>query len=102
MTFILPSPDKQFLTVGYADGTIRVFELSTTDLVATFSGHRSAITCLAYDQSGHRLASGSKVSIIFTILLCKCAHESFSWYFMCVVFPNLTILFICHCFRTRK
>ncbi|XP_034249502.1 WD repeat-containing protein 3 [Thrips palmi] len=60
VTFILPSPDKQFLAVGYADGSIRVFELSTTDLVATFSGHRSAINCLAYDENGHRLASGSK------------------------------------------
>lgn len=64
VTYILPSPDKQFLVAGYADGTIRVFELSTAELVATFSGHRSAITCLAYDQSGHCLASGSKVSII--------------------------------------
>ena len=64
VTYLAPSPDKQFLSVGYADGTIKVFELSTTDLVATFAGHRSAITCLAYDQLGHRLASGSKVRAI--------------------------------------
>lgn len=64
VTYLIPSPDKLFLSVGYADGTVRVFELSTTDLVATFSGHRSAITCLAYDQLGHRLASGSKVGTV--------------------------------------
>lgn len=60
VTYLASSPDKQFLSAGYADGTIRVFELGTTDLVATFSGHRSAITCLSYDEDGHRLASGSK------------------------------------------
>lgn len=62
VTFLTPSPDKQFLSVGYGDGTIKVFELGSLDLVATFSGHRSAITCLSYDEGGHRLASGSKVS----------------------------------------
>lgn len=60
VTFLAPSPDKQFLAVGYASGTINLYELSSADLVATFSGHRSAITCLAYDELGHRLASGSK------------------------------------------
>lgn len=60
VTYLMPSPDKQFLTAGYADGTIRVFELSSAELIATFSGHRSAITSLAYDENGHRLASGSK------------------------------------------
>lgn len=62
MTVISKSPDKQHLAVGYNDGAIRVFELETGECVVNFSGHKSTVTALNYDEDGVRLVSGSKVS----------------------------------------
>lgn len=52
------------MAVGYADGSIRLFNLDTCQSDVTFQGHKSAVTCLAYDASGLRLVSGSKVSVL--------------------------------------
>ncbi|ODQ52305.1 WD domain, G-beta repeat-containing protein [Saitoella complicata NRRL Y-17804] len=46
--------------VGYSDGSIRIWELSSSNLVVTFNGHRSSVSALCFDVSGTRLASGSK------------------------------------------
>jgi U3 small nucleolar RNA-associated protein 12 len=45
--------------VGYKDGTIRVWDIvkGTCDTVLT--GHKGAITALAYNKGGALLASGS-------------------------------------------
>lgn len=50
------------MAVGYVDGNINVFELTNNDIVCVFAGHKSAVTCLQYDEQGHRLVSGSKVN----------------------------------------
>jgi len=55
--------DSKHIAVGYSDGLVNTFNLTTGELVGTFQGHRSAITALTYDTHGHILASGSKVSI---------------------------------------
>ncbi|XP_071439850.1 WD repeat-containing protein 3 [Hetaerina americana] len=60
VTRLCPSPVKNFLAVGYADGTIKVFDFTNPDNPVSYVGHKSAITCLSYDWNGHRLASGSK------------------------------------------
>lgn len=44
----------------YDDGTIRVWDSGTATIIISFNGHRAAITCLAFDHLGVRLASGSK------------------------------------------
>ncbi|KAI9720461.1 MAG: hypothetical protein M1812_002967 [Candelaria pacifica] len=46
--------------VGYDDGSIRLWDSQTPKLIISFNGHRSAITTLAFDKSGDRLASGAK------------------------------------------
>jgi U3 small nucleolar RNA-associated protein 12 len=46
--------------VGYEDGSIRLWDSKIATTIVTFNGHRSAIAILAFDQSGVRLASGSK------------------------------------------
>ncbi|KAF1968984.1 WD40 repeat-like protein [Bimuria novae-zelandiae CBS 107.79] len=46
--------------VGYADGNIRIWDSRTATVVISFNGHKSAVTVLAFDGSGVRLASGSK------------------------------------------
>lgn len=46
--------------IGYNDGKIRIWDRVTATVIITFNGHKSAITQLVFDESGGRLASGSK------------------------------------------
>jgi U3 small nucleolar RNA-associated protein 12 len=52
--------DPDVFAAGYDDGRIRIWLLSTATVYTVFDGHKSAITCLAFDDSGVRLASGSR------------------------------------------
>jgi U3 small nucleolar RNA-associated protein 12 len=52
--------DREIYAVGYEDGSIRLWDSKIATIIVSFNGHRSAITSLAFDQSGVRLASGSK------------------------------------------
>ncbi|KAL2757434.1 hypothetical protein ACRALDRAFT_1039730 [Sodiomyces alcalophilus JCM 7366] len=52
--------DKDVFAVGYEDGSIRLWDSKIATVIVNFNGHKSAITQLAFDKSGVRLASGSK------------------------------------------
>lgn len=52
--------DKDVFAVGYEDGSIRLWDSKIATVIVNFNGHKSAITHLAFDKSGVRLASGSK------------------------------------------
>lgn len=52
--------DKDMFAVGYEDGSIRIWDSKIATVIVNFNGHKSAITHLAFDKSGVRLASGSK------------------------------------------
>lgn len=52
--------DKDVFAVGYEDGSIRLWDSKIATTILNFNGHKSAITILAFDKSGVRLASGSK------------------------------------------
>ncbi|RSL72717.1 hypothetical protein CEP54_000740 [Fusarium duplospermum] len=52
--------DKDVFAVGYEDGSIRLWDSKISSVILNFNGHKSAITKLAFDKSGVRLASGSK------------------------------------------
>ncbi|KAB8271899.1 hypothetical protein BDV30DRAFT_212909 [Aspergillus minisclerotigenes] len=52
--------DEDIFAVGYEDGTIRLWDSRTATVMISFNGHKSAITHLAFDSAGVRLASGSK------------------------------------------
>ncbi|GME48904.1 hypothetical protein GTA08_BOTSDO02545 [Neofusicoccum parvum] len=52
--------DPDVFAVGHADGSIRVWDSRSSSLIISFNGHKSAITTLSFDDSGVRLASGSK------------------------------------------
>lgn len=56
--------DQDVFAVGYNDGSIRIWDWRTAQLVISFNGHRSAVTALAFDRSGTRLASGGKDAAI--------------------------------------
>lgn len=52
--------DPDIFAVGYDDGKIRLWDSRLATILSTFNGHRSAITQLAFDHTGGRLASGSR------------------------------------------
>jgi WD40 repeat protein len=60
VTCILRSPQKDSFAVGYADGSIRLWTASAGSVITTFNGHKKAVTALAFDEQGTRLASGSQ------------------------------------------
>ena len=44
----------------YEDGSIKLWDAKISSVVVSFNGHRSAVTTLAFDKAGTRLASGGK------------------------------------------
>lgn len=45
---------------GHNDGSIRIWDALSGQIVVNFNGHRSAVTHLRFDREGSRLASGSR------------------------------------------
>jgi len=45
--------------VGYSDGTVRLWNYDEATVLQTLQGHRSGVSCLAFDRSGGILASGA-------------------------------------------
>ncbi|KAF2766931.1 WD repeat-containing protein-like protein [Teratosphaeria nubilosa] len=45
---------------GYHDGSIRIWDQWTGQVIVRFDGHRSAVTQLLFDREGARLVSGSR------------------------------------------
>ncbi len=60
VTCLLRSPQKDQFAVGYADGSIRLWSSSAGSSIVTFNGHKKAVTALAFDERGTKLASGSQ------------------------------------------
>lgn len=60
VTCIIQSPRKDTFAVGYADGSIRLWNSPTGVVISTFNGHKKSVTALAFDEQGTRLASGSQ------------------------------------------
>ena len=48
------------LCASYTDGVIRIWDARIESVVISFNGHKSAVTVLAFDRSGARLASGAR------------------------------------------
>lgn len=59
VTCIVRSPQPEFFAVGYADGSIRLWNSDSSSSIV-FNGHKKAVTALAFDEQGTRLASGSQ------------------------------------------
>ncbi|GAA5920365.1 hypothetical protein JCM1841_005590 [Sporobolomyces salmonicolor] len=61
VTCLTRSPtDWDSFAVGYADGSVRIWNASSQSVTVTFNGHKTAVTALAWDSDGARLASGSR------------------------------------------
>ena len=52
-------PDGKSLMSGSGDGSLRLWDLSTSKCVRTFTGHQKAIVALGYLNDGAQLISGS-------------------------------------------
>ncbi|RWS28730.1 WD repeat-containing protein 3-like protein [Leptotrombidium deliense] len=52
--------NQHLVAVGFSDGFINVFDYLNEELKVSFTGHKSAVSCLSFDESCMRLASGSK------------------------------------------
>ncbi|XP_065648655.1 WD repeat-containing protein 3 isoform X2 [Hydra vulgaris] len=51
--------NSSMIAVGYSDGAIKMWNLKTNISDISFSGHKSAVTCLSFDITGTKLVSGS-------------------------------------------
>ena len=66
-TTVAPSPvthlcfhhPTNLIAAGYADGSIKIWDVSSQSVLMTFEGHKSSISQLKFDRSGTRLVSGS-------------------------------------------
>lgn len=56
--------DEDIFAVGYDDGKIRIWDSRTATIIVSLNGHKSAVTHLQFDDSGVRLASGSRDATI--------------------------------------
>ncbi|KAG2118849.1 WD-repeat-containing protein [Suillus discolor] len=60
VTCMCRSPQENIFAVGYADGSVRLWNSAFVSVIATFNGHQKSVTALAFDAQGARLASGSQ------------------------------------------
>lgn len=60
VTALRPSPDEKHLAIGYANGSVRIFDVATNEIVYTLTVHRSAVNVLRFDGRGMQLVSGGQ------------------------------------------
>ncbi|KAI8045050.1 WD repeat-containing protein 3 [Drosophila gunungcola] len=61
VTCLRVSPDHLHIAVGYADGMVQIFDLSSDryyDPICSLALHKNAVSILRYDMQGMRLVSG--------------------------------------------
>ncbi|KAH8358999.1 hypothetical protein KR093_003792 [Drosophila rubida] len=61
VTALRVSPDHLHIAVGYADGVVQIFDLSSRtyyDAICSLALHKNAVSVLRYDLHGMRLVSG--------------------------------------------
>ncbi|EDW68134.1 WD repeat-containing protein 3 [Drosophila virilis] len=61
VTALRVSPDHLHIAVGYADGVVQIFDLSSQtyyDAICSLALHKNAVSVLRYDAHGMRLVSG--------------------------------------------
>ena len=62
MTSVAYSPDSKSIVGGSWDYSLRIWDATTYQPVATLEGHTSAVTSVAYSPDGTTIISGSPAS----------------------------------------
>lgn len=62
--FLAHHTHTNIVAAGHLDGSIKVWDLTSASVVINFTGHKSAVQILKFDNSGTRLVSGSADSSI--------------------------------------
>jgi WD40 repeat protein len=73
-TSLVFSPDGDWLAVGYADGIIRIWQVSDGTQLQELHSHTQTVTSLSFSPDGNWLASGSKDN---TLRLWRLTNNSF-------------------------
>lgn len=60
VTCLAQTDARPIIAVGYSDGSIKLFDTDSGDVIVTFNGHKTAVSAMHFDTQGLRLASGSK------------------------------------------
>ncbi|NJL09269.1 MAG: hypothetical protein HC908_00655 [Calothrix sp. SM1_7_51] len=58
------SENNLFIASGNEDGTIKIWDLITQNLIVTIAAHRAGINCIAFSNDSQIIATGSKDKII--------------------------------------
>ncbi|ODV80949.1 Utp12-domain-containing protein [Suhomyces tanzawaensis NRRL Y-17324] len=64
ITYLAHHEQSNLVAAGHADGSIKVWDITSSSVLINFQGHKSAISILKFDRSGTRLVSGSADSSI--------------------------------------
>jgi U3 small nucleolar RNA-associated protein 12 len=64
ITYLAFHEQTNLIAAGHSDGSIKIWDLTSTSMIITFQGHKSAISNLKFDKTGTRLVSGSSDSSI--------------------------------------
>ncbi|NWX07845.1 WDR90 protein, partial [Caloenas nicobarica] len=56
--------ESQHVVAGYSDGTIRVFNISRTEMELKMQPHATALTAIAYSMDGEMVLSGGKDGLV--------------------------------------
>ncbi len=56
---VVVSPDSKYVVSGSADGTIRVWDLSTGESICTLEGHNDWVNSVAVSPESKYIVSGS-------------------------------------------
>ena len=65
VTVLERGTDKTTVAAGFSGGELRIFNYINKEVVATFRGHRSAVSAISYERNGSIVASGGCDSDIF-------------------------------------
>lgn len=64
ITFLAYHEATNIIAAGHGDGSIKVWDLTSTSVILTFQGHKSSVSLLKFDRTGTRLVSGSSDSSV--------------------------------------
>ena len=60
ITSLACAPEKNYLAAGYADGSVRIWDIATRKCVHSLEGHMREVTAIAFSPGATRMVSSSR------------------------------------------